>query len=182
MKHGDVLKGAIVAGTLQNPNFLMQAGILLTGIYKTIFSGSYFSRLIHSLSIGPFNKPFRPNRTPYDWVSSDKRVVDEYIEDKFAGHDFTVGSWNQFYKMVIEVNRLENGQLDNDIPVLIISGDRDPVGKMGKDPAKLYEKYRNKGMTDVSLKLYPGGRHEILNEVNKAEVYGDVYQWIKSKI
>ena len=72
--------------------------------------------------------------------------------------------------------------MNKDMPVYFMSGDMDPVGECGKGVQKAYNNFLEAGMKDVSIKLYPGGRHEMLNEINKDEVYYDILTWLGSKI
>jgi len=182
-KYGDHVKGAVLAATFQNPKLLIRAGVFLSQIIIKLRSGSYFSNFVHKLSTGRFNAPFKPARTPFDWISSDDKVVDEYIADPFAGHEFTVGSWNVLYKLYLAVRKSEkNREVPSHIPVLLISGGEDPVGKMGKHPQKVFSSYKRIGVQDVELNLYPGRRHDIINETNRDEVYNHIVEWMKDHI
>lgn len=182
-KYGEQISGLILSGTFNNPRFLMHIGIGLTKFYGFLFGRDYHSRFVQSLSLGPFNKPFKPNRTGYDWISSDEKAVDEYIADPFAGHEFAVGSWCEVFKLYLALNRNEKKCFTpGGFPVFLIYGLEDPVGKMGKDPRKLNELFKKKGMTKVKINGYQKARHEILNDHNKEEVYMDVYNWLKGQL
>ena len=73
-------------------------------------------------------------------------------------------------------------KVNKNMPILIFSGDQDPVGEKGKGPKRAYNAYKKAGVKDVTLTLYPGGRHEMLNEINKEQVYDDILKWIQSKV
>ena len=68
------------------------------------------------------------------------------------------------------------------LPVLFLSGEEDPVGNYGRSVKQVYESFLRVGLGNVQIKLYPGDRHEILNEVDRADVYADVYRWILQRI
>ena len=73
-------------------------------------------------------------------------------------------------------------KIPNELPILITSGDRDPVSSLGKSVKKLYDIYKANGISDLNLKLYEGARHEILNETNKEEVKADIFEWIEKRL
>ena len=182
-KYGEHVKGAVLAGTFQNPKLLIRTGVLLSQIIIKVRSGRYFSNFVHTLSTGRFNAPFKPARTPFDWISSDNEIVDEYVADPFTGHEFTVGSWNLLYKLYLAVRKSERkNAIPSHLPVLLLSGGDDPVGKMGKHPQKVFSSYKKMGMQDVELKVYPGKRHDIINEINREEIYHLLVEWMKDHI
>jgi alpha-beta hydrolase superfamily lysophospholipase len=182
-KYGEHVKGALLMGTFQNTKPLIRTGALLSQIILKLHGGRHFSNLVHQLSTGRFNTPFKPNRTEFDWISSDEMVVDEYIADDLAGHEFTVGSWNVLFKLYLAVRKFERKmEIPFHLPVLLISGDEDPVGKMGKHPQKVFSRYKKNGLKDVTLKLYRGKRHDMINETNREEVYDLIFSWINDHI
>ena len=122
------------------------------------------------------------NRTPDDWLSRDEKAVDKYVNDKLCGFTFTAKAYNDFFKIIhsIAINKNCEG-ISKELPVLITSGEVDPVG--GKKACeKLLFKYESAKITDTSIRLYPNDRHEILNELDKEEVYKDIADWLISKI
>lgn len=130
-------------------------------------------------SFGQYNAAFKPNRTAFDWLSRDPAEVDKYVADEWCGNVFTAG----FYADLLGGLRRINSdalvaQVPKDLPILVFSGDQDPVGANGKGPLAVAEQYRAAGVRDVELVLYPGGRHEMLNETNRDEVTADVIAWI----
>lgn len=117
------------------------------------------------LAFGSYNKLFAPNRTKVDWLSADESNVDDYIADPLCGADATVGLFRQMLHG-IRFNQRQSHlrQMDREMPVLFVAGDKDPVGSCGKGVRQTYDAFRAAGMRDCTLKLYPGLRHEILNE------------------
>lgn len=144
------------------------------GILKTLkfFKGANKpSELIESLSFKKFNKYFAPNRTENDWLSRDNEHVDAYVADPYCGFACSVGLWCDLLKAMLE---LDIPSWPNDLPIHLLSGTADAVGDMGKGVTKLSQSIKNAGKTLSSFKLYDGARHELVNETNAEEVWGDV--------
>lgn len=137
--------------------------------------------LLNKLSFGSFNKPFEPNITDFDWLSRDQKEVEKYINDAKCGFMCTNGFFYDLLTGVEFANSRENAEsLPKDLPLLIISGDMDPVGDYGKGVKKIYKLYSDAGIVDVTLKLIPDARHELLNETNRKEIYEILSGWIES--
>jgi alpha-beta hydrolase superfamily lysophospholipase len=125
------------------------------------------------------NEPFAPVKTPFDWLSRDEAEVQKYIDDPWCGFAFTNGMTYEFMKGMVNLFNPENeARIPKDLPVLIISGEMDPVGANDGVMA-LVNRYQDElGLDDVSYRLYPGARHEILNETNRDEVHADIVAWL----
>jgi alpha-beta hydrolase superfamily lysophospholipase len=124
------------------------------------------------------NADFAPERTPYDWLSRDPAEVDAYIADPFCGIRFAPASQASF--MALRERRLDSGTLAKvrkGLPVYIFVGDADPINAKLARLTPLVDAYKEAGL-DVTLKVYPGGRHEMLNETNRAEVVADLKAWL----
>lgn len=179
-KYGKELDGAIVMGTAFQPRTAATAGKALCRIISLFKGWHYRSSLINYMVLGSNNKAFEPARTPNDWLSRDKENVDKYNADEKCGFVFTL---NGFYSMFQGLTRLCDDDLIKKVPVnlpiLVTSGENDPVGNFGKGVTAVYEQYKKLGIKDLTLKLYPNARHEILNETNKEEVYDDILRWLE---
>jgi alpha-beta hydrolase superfamily lysophospholipase len=137
------------------------------------------SALLSFLSFGSFNGPFKPARTPFDWLSRDPLEVDKYVADPHCGFRVTNQSWVDFLGGLIAIGKDGYGGVrPKTLPILIFSGQRDPVGKAGEGVKKLVEQLRDGGLTEVTERLYPEGRHEMLNETNRDEVTRDVLAFL----
>lgn len=179
--YANSINGAIISGSALNKGLLINVGHILAYIITKIKGRRYRSKLMDNLSLAPFNKPFKPNRTKVDWLSRDEAVVDKYINDPLCGKLFTVSYFLDLTKNFKNINR--NYELiPNDLPIFILSGANDPVGGLGKAVTKLHQKLLEVGISDLSFKLYPEGRHEMLNELNKEEVYQDIISWLIKEI
>lgn len=139
------------------------------------------SPFLNSLSFGAYNKPFVPNRTEFDWLSRDDAKVDAYVADPDCGFCFTVGGFADLFSGLSVIQAKDWPAGTDDTPILLMSGAMDPVGGMGKGVEQVAEDLRAAGRR-VTLHLYPEGRHEMLNELNRADVYGDVLAFIETVI
>jgi len=138
------------------------------------------SEFLQKLSFGSFNDHFKPVRTAKDWISSDPSVVDAYIADPLAGHGISNQFWVDFLDGLAELSEPDAmAQIRNDLPIYLFAGDKDPVGKQGKGVIALQKALQRAGSKHVERCLYPNGRHEMLNEVNKHQVTGDLLAWLR---
>ena len=175
--------GAILSGTGQEPAPLVAAGRVLASLERLRLGPEGVSPLVDALSLGAYNRRFRPNRTRADWISRDTAQVDAYLADPLCTFQPTV---SMFYDMMgglqFIANRDNLARMDPHTPIYLFSGDRDPVGGMGKGVKKVYALLRRAGCEDVTLKLYPGGRHEMFHELNHQQVFQDTLAWLESKL
>lgn len=183
MLYGKELKGAILSGSNGKQGIMLKIGAFMAQNEVKKNGRKAKSNKMNAMSFGSFNNAFKPNRTEYDWLSRDKEEVDKYIDDPFCGTVFTCGFFYDFLTGLKELERKDNLSLvPKDLPIFIFSGDKDPVGKSGKGVTRLFNTYKRHGVKDVTCKLYPGGRHEMLNESNRDEVVKDVVDWIDRHI
>ena len=159
------------------------AGKALISLLMKIEGEKATSKLIAKIIFGSYLDKIENPKTASDWLTRDEEQVAKYRADEYCRFYFTLSG----YKDLISILSLANSKecyenTRKDIPYFIFSGDMDPVGEWGKGVKKVYETYKENGVKDVVLKLYEGGRHEMLNELNKDEVYTDVYNWIESKL
>ncbi len=135
-------------------------------------------KLLDTLSFGSFNKHFTPNRTTFDWLSRDEKEVDKYVADEDCGYLCTNRFYYDFFGGLLELSKKSNMEkINKELPIFIISGEKDPVGQQGEGVKDLYTVLQN-NVTHVEMKLYKDCRHEVLNELNKEEVYNDILNWI----
>lgn len=182
-KYPGGLSGAILSGTGQQPGPLLTAGLAAGRLEIRRHSPQYRSKLLNTLAFGSYNRRCKPRRTEYDWLSRDEAVVDAYIADPLCGFTASAGLLTDMLGGIRYVQDSENlRKMDKALPVFFFAGDADPVGDYGKGVRRAYASFLAAGMQDVTLKLYPGCRHECLNELNKAEVYADVLAWLELKL
>jgi alpha-beta hydrolase superfamily lysophospholipase len=125
-----------------------------------------------------FNLAFEPVRTESDWLSRDPEQVDLYVDDPLCGFSVSDASLESLMKAGVAYStKEETDQIRKDLPIFLLAGDADPVSLGGELVKKVAERYRAAGIADVTLKLYPGARHEIFNETNRAEVEAEFVAW-----
>lgn len=182
MTYGDSLSGLILMGTGSQPRALVRAGLILAWVIGTVRGEGYRSRFLYDLTLGSYNRPFAPARTPCDWLSKNPGNVDRYMEDPLCQFRFTVNGYRTLLQTLAYIQNPRNiARLPRRLPILLVSGDQDPVGNMGKGVTQVYEAYRTHS-APVEMKLYPGLRHEILNEEERMEVYRDILTWLDRRL
>ena len=169
------LRACVLSGTGWMPKAVLKGGravCLLEGKRKGMDNPS---PAIDKLMFGAYNKGFDHPRTPSDWLSRDEAEVDKYLADPLLGFSPSIGLAREMLGgMLMNEDRKNLAKMPKDLPVLFLSGDKDPVGGNGKGVQLAWSAFVEAGMTDVRLKLYPDGRHEMHNELNREEVYADV--------
>ena len=180
--HGETLKGAILSGP-SGKQALATLGIVVSAIQSFLFGPKSRSRLMYKLSFGTYNSFFKPNRTGCDWLSRDEAEVDKYVDDPYCGGVFTTGF---YYDLMcglkfIHLDRVLR-KIPHDLPIYVFGGSLDPVGEQSKGLLQLVNIYKELGIKDLQYKLYPEGRHESLNEINRDEVSQDVINWLNSHL
>ncbi|MEG2258018.1 MAG: alpha/beta hydrolase [Lachnospiraceae bacterium] len=181
--YNDQLSGVIIMGTGNQPAMALSAGKLLCRMIAKFKGWKYRSKLVDDMAFGGYNKKFEPARTSKDWLSRDTEVVDAYMKDPLCSFRFTVNAYYHMFCGMQKLLKMENiDKIPKKTPILFVSGKEDPVGNFGKSVIKIYETYKNCGIEDVEIKLYEDDRHEILNEINRQDVYQDLLKWMQIKI
>lgn len=143
----------------------------------------YRSELLRKLAFGGYNRKYERPHGIFDWISNDKEVVEKYINDPLCNYLFTAGAFLDLFGMLETVNRKSwFDSYPKSLPTLISSGDMDPVGKFGIGPATVYRRLKKAGVKRIKLTIYKSGRHEIINETNRDEVFADLLEWIDEVI
>ena len=176
------LDGCILCGTGHQSPALIAGGKLIADREIRRLGKKAFSARADDLAFGAYNKAFAPTRTRFDWVSASEENVDAYIADPLCGGDTTLGLFRDMLDGLSYITRQSNmDKMDPDLPVFFIAGDQDPVGDMGKGVRKAHDCFKKAGIRDLSIKLYHGLRHEILNEASRQYVYRDVLDWLEAR-
>ena len=176
------LAGVVIMGTGHQGMLTLCAGRMICRIIAAFKGWKYRSTFVDNLSFGGFNKKFEPGETSKEWITSDKKKRDEYVRDPLCSYTFTLGAYYQMFAgMKVLVRKGSMKRIPKTLPVLFTAGSDDPVGAFGKNVIRVYEKYKDAGIKDVSIHLYKGDRHEILNEVDRQNVYQDILAWIEEK-
>jgi alpha-beta hydrolase superfamily lysophospholipase len=177
------IQGCILSGTRGPDGFKIRAGAHVLALISAIIGPRRGSRLSQALSDGPFNKAFRPNRTLFDWLSRDEKEVDAYTADPVSGMLCSAAFYRDLGALLNEIHRKDRmAAIRKDLPVYVFAGNSDPVGDMGSSPTALVDAYRSLEIKDLDFVLYPGARHEMLNETNREEATGDLIAWLNKHI
>ncbi len=182
-RYGTGISAAVIMGTGMQPPALLKVSKAVAGMQKVFCGPKHVSGLIDKLAFGSYNKRIRNPATPFDWLSRDGERVEKYILDPMCGFVFTANGFSTLFELISRLNKQENlERIPSSLPVLMVSGDADPVGDYGRGVQRAYESLRNAGLENITLKLYEGGRHELLNETNRDEVMQDVFRWMEETI
>ncbi len=174
---GDMIAACLSASN-GRPGPTALAARLLARIERARLGQRAASPVLRKLTFDDFNKQFSPTRTNSDWLSRDPKEVDIYVADPLLGFTVSNQTWVDFLDALSKLTDRRNiARVPRDLPIYLFSGDQDPVGEKGKGVHRLYEAYKRAGIYDVRLKLYPGARHETLNEINREEVIADFLRW-----
>lgn len=178
VKYKSDYKALIICGT-GGRNRLDGLGILLFDAMCFIRGPRHRSRFIDNTMAKIFNRGFDRDRN-INWISRDKEMVERYSRDPLCGFGFTASAMRDLVRLTRNANSNEWFRaFPKELPAFLISGTHDPVGDYGKGVTRVYENLVKNGAAAVSMTLYPEGRHEILNEINKQEVYEDVERFLK---
>lgn len=175
------LAGVILSGSNQQHPALFYAAKGLAKTLGMLQGDQHLSEIMNLLSFGAFNKHFKPIRTEFDWLCSDNHTIDQYIQDPLCGNLSSLQFWQDFMEGMINVHSQQGLRAIPNIPLLILGGSKDPVGRMGKGFREL-EKQLSKSHTQLELKIYPDARHELLNEINQQEVWQDIQSWLANNL
>ena len=175
--------GCIISGTAWQPQLLLTTAISLCDSVCRANGSQNINERLHKLIFGGYNKRIEHVRTPFDWLTRDNKIVDAYISDPLCGFTATAGLLRDMLMGIVYIQKPESiCRMKKDLPVLFIAGGDDPVGNYGKGVKKAASAFKASGMQNVSTQLYPLCRHEVINEINREEVYTDLIEWIKTTI
>ena len=176
--HGKKVDGAILMGTGQQPMPAVKAGLALTylGMLRSGKRGK--SRLLDNLTCSGFAKLYPDNARTGSWMSRDPQVMMDVVNDKKMNFHFSLNAFEALLRTVEEViDPRRAARMPRDLPILILSGDADPVGENGKGVRRFEKMLKKIGMRKVTCKLYPDNRHELINDLDKQEVFQDIRKW-----
>lgn len=175
--------GILLLGTGGQPLPLVAAAYLLSLWVTAVKGDRCRSILLHRLSLGNYNRKFHPAKTGHDWLSRDEKQVYLYEKDELCRFLFTAGAYRDLFRIIVDLTIRElSKKMRTDLPILFLSGTNDPVGGCGRGVRKVHRRYDRAGVKDLSLRFYQDARHEILNELNREEVFRDIDCWIEDRI
>lgn len=178
-EHPADMTAAVLSGSNGRPPAITGLGRLIARLERARVGRRNPSPLIQALTFGGYNKAFKPARTEFDWLSRDPAEVDAYLADPLCGFGVSTQTWVDMLGALGPIADPANvARVPKTMPLDLLAGDCDPVGDSGRGMRRLHAAYRHAGVADVRLTLYPGGRHEMLNEINRDQVTADLVAWL----
>ncbi|MGI9276408.1 MAG: lysophospholipase [Endozoicomonas sp.] len=176
--HSPGVTGCILSGSNFAPRPLLYLGRAVAWLESLRQGKKGLSPLINQLTFAQYNRRFKPNRTAYDWLSRDPAEVDKYDQDPLCGFLCTNHLWKDLFDGLLKISSPENlTGIGSSLPVLVMGGEEDPVSAP-RGQQKLAKALQKAGLKNVTIRLYPDGRHEMFNEINHEQVTGQLIQWI----
>ena len=181
--HPDLYDAAILSGTGHQSPALVNGGYLAAELMTKINGPRASGKALNDMAFGSYCKKIDDPRTPFDWLSRDNGAVDEYIASPLCGFICKTSLYRDMMGgLKFLTNRRNISKMNKKHPIYFMSGAEDPVGDYGAGVEKAYKAFCDAGLTDVMIRLYPGGRHEMLNEINRDEVMQDILNWLNERI
>lgn len=182
-KYPDIgIRGAIICGTGWMSTAVLKAGKWMGEAVCRKNGERNPSEFLQGIMFGGYNKKVEHPRTEFDWLSRDNSSVDAYVADPLCGFIASAGLMRDMLTGILYIqSKAALNAMNRETPVFFIAGGDDPVGDYGKGVRAAAEAFRKAGMRQVDVRIYPLCRHEILNEINKLEVYEDVSQWLEKQ-
>ena len=183
IQYPELLNACILSGTGHQGKALLTGGVAMSTLVKKIKGPRHIANGLNNVAFGSYNNGYENPKTAFDWLNRDPAEVQKYIDDPNCGFVCTAALYNDMMKGIGFITSPSNiAKMRKDLPIYFMSGGADPVGENGKGVNKAYNAFLRAGMKDVMIRIYPEGRHEMLNEINRKDVYNDILNWINSKI
>ena len=181
-RYGNDVAAAIISGTAGagSPTGL---GRMLTHLIAAAKGDHHRSKLLTGIAFGSYNKKFKGEEGVHSWLTRDEEVRRAYAGDTFSKFIFTAGGYDTLFSLLGAVSKRDWAKkVPTSLPILLLSGDMDPVGGYGKGVRQVYDRLIKAGCTRAVLKLYEGGRHEMHNEINRDEVFADILAFVEDAL
>ena len=183
IKYPGKYDAAIISGTGQQAKALVEAGYIMASIGVKTKGPRGDGKFLNDVAFGSYNKRITCPVTPFDWLSRDAENVRKYADDPLCGFAAKVSLYRDMMGGIKFISNQSNvDKMNKEPPIYFMSGAEDPVGDYGAGVERAYDSFCKAGLEDVFLRLYPGGRHEMLNKINREEVYGDILNWLNEKL
>ena len=184
IRFGELYQAGIICGTtigIAPP--VVSTGLAVANLEIKHGGPTRLSKMLVQLSFGSYNQKFKPTRTDFDWLSSNPAHVDTYMADPLCGFMCTAAFYRDMFNGLKETNKIDNiSKMNKNMPVLLISGMDDPVGGMGKEVKTLYKKMQKAELTHVDCTLFPGKRHELVNDDEDGEVFNRILDFVEKAL
>lgn len=174
----DDVEGAVLSGSSLNTGALVGLGRTAAAFESWRKGRRGRSWLLQRLSFGEFARTVKDRKTDFDWLSRDPAEVDQYIRDPLCGFDCSAGMWSDMLEAFKDLeDPTQVARIREDLPMYLMSGSHDPVNEQGPGFERLKAHYGTR-LTDLTARLYPEARHELLNETNRDEITDDLREWL----
>lgn len=180
LRYGSGIDGAIIAGTGMPPRRQTFFAWMLAVVLGIIAGPKHVCRGLDKIAFGAYNRGLQAGpEDSGDWLSVNPENVKAYRQDSMCHFVFTANGFQALMKLILNLYDTEKlKQMPKNLPVFFASGQEDPVGNYGRAVEQVFHSFEELGMEQMQLKLYPGDRHEILNEADREDIYGDIYRFI----
>ena len=181
--HPDLYDAAILSGTGHQSAALVNGGYLAAELMTKLKGPHASGQALNDMAFGSYCKRIENPRTPFDWLSRDNETVDKYIADPLCGFVCKTSLYRDMMGgLKFLTNQKNIDKMNKTLPIYFMSGAEDPVGDYGAGVETAYKAFCRASLKDVMIRLYPGGRHEMLNELNRDEVMQDILNWLNERI
>ncbi len=180
VRYGKRLKGVILSGSNKVPSYLIRLGMTAVKLGIALKDRAQAANWVQACVFRNVNRRWSPKRTLYDWLTRDTHAVDDFMNDPMCDGQNTYGFFENLFNGISQLKNHEE-KWPVELPVLLVSGEEDPIGQYGKGVRTLKENYEKAGVK-VTCYLYPGNRHECLNELNRETVQDDILRWIEAHL
>ncbi|MCO5065371.1 MAG: alpha/beta hydrolase [Rhizobiaceae bacterium] len=172
------LKGAAIFNANVSAGVLGRVALLVLAWERMRLGSDTPSRMLPRLTFRAWAKTVPNARTPFDWLSRDPNEVDKYIADPFCGWDASISLWRDLFGFIISDARDKNYvQVDRDLPLLLVGGEKDPATDGGKAVEAIARRFDAMRFSNLVTRIYPQALHESLNDINRDEVMADFVEW-----
>ena len=176
------VSAAIISGTAWMHRGIINSGIAAATLVAKRQGAEKPSKLLNDMMFGSYNRKIEHRRTTHDWLTRDNKIVDAYVDDPLCGFTITAGLAKDMMTGLLYIQEPEHlNKMRKDLPVFFIAGADDPVGNYGEGVRQTAQAFVKAGMENVSMRIYPLCRHEVLNELNREEVYDNILDWLRKQ-
>ena len=183
IRYPEKYDAAILSGTGHQGKALVLGGCAAASLMVKRNGPRGDGKALNDMAFGSYCSKIANPRTPFDWLSRDEENVDRYMADPLCGFVAKVSLYRDMMVGIRFITSQKNiDRMSKEQPIYFMSGAADPVGDYGKGVERAYQAFCKAGLHDVTIRLYPDGRHEMLNEINKDRVYSDILNWLNSKM
>lgn len=180
----DKIDGLVLCGTAHPQQASVIAGRIISGAIQFVKGAKHISPFMNNMMFGSKIYTNVCTRTAYDWLTRNNTIVGQYINDPYCGFTCTVSMYHDIFLLLTNaISPSAIRKTKRSLPILIISGEADPVGGCGRDVSRFFSQLQRSGFTNVDCTLYAECRHELLNEINHRKIMSDVLLWLdQSKV